>query len=148
MGQDEIDGSTLQEDASMRLILTALVFLAGLFSAFMAISFLTGPGQAAAGLGVSSIGAAGVSTIRADFTSFFGVAAVCMMWGAWRRNADLLLVPALLYGTSFAVRAIDLVASGPYPGWPIPMAIEAAILALMLVAWRYLPHHRLDEIAA
>ncbi len=132
----------------MRLILTALVFLAGLFSAFMAISFLTGPVQAAAGLGISSTSAAAISTIRADFTSFFGVAAVCMMWGAWRRNADLLLVPALLYGTSFTVRAIDLVASGPYPGWPMPMVVEGVIVALMLAAWRFLPHHRLNEIAA
>lgn len=132
----------------MRLILTALVFLAGLFSAFMAISFLTGPGQAAAGLGISSTGAAAISTIRADFTSFFGVAAACMMWGAWRRNADLLLVPALLYGTALAGRTVDLVVSGPYPGWPVSMVVEAAILLLMLAAWRMLPHHRLDEIAA
>jgi hypothetical protein len=132
----------------MRLILTALVFLGGLLNLFMAISFLTDPEQAARGLGVLSSGAAGVSTIRADFTSFFGVAGVCMMWGAWRRNADLLLVPALLFGTSFAGRLLDLGLSGSYPDWAMPMTYEAVHVLLMLAAWRMLPHHKLAEIAA
>ncbi|WP_062345491.1 hypothetical protein [Novosphingobium sp. CCH12-A3] len=131
----------------MRLILTALVFLAGLFDLFLAIGFLTGPEQAAMGFGIAATGVGGVSTIRADFTSFFGVAAFCMMWGAWRRNADLMLVPALLFGTSFVGRAIDLVVTGAYPGWQVPMAVEAAHVVLMVAAWRMLPHHRLEEIA-
>lgn len=134
-------------DGVMRLILTALVFLAGLFDLFLAIGFLTGPEQAATGFGIAATGLGGVSTIRADFTSFFGVAAFCMMWGAWRRNADLMLVPALLFGTSFVGRAIDLVLTGPYPGWQVPMAVEAAHVVLMLAAWRMLPHHKLGEIA-
>ena len=132
----------------MRLVLTALVFLAGLFDLFFAISFLTGPEQMATGFGIAVPGVSGLSTIRADFTSFFGVAAFCMMWGAWRRNADLLLVPALLFGTSFVGRAIDLGVSGAYPGWPVPMLVEAGHVILMLAAWRLLPHHKLAEIAA
>jgi len=132
----------------MRLILTALVFLAGLFDLFLAIGFLTDPVQQATGFGIAASGVGGISTIRADFTSFFGVAAFCMMWGAWRRNADLLLVPALLFGTSFVGRAINLAAVGAYPGWQLPMAVEAGHVLLMLAAWRMLPHHRLQDIAA
>ncbi|MFN3425527.1 MAG: hypothetical protein ACK40C_12575 [Novosphingobium meiothermophilum] len=132
----------------MRLVLTSLVFLAGLFDLFIAIGFLTGPAQTATGFGIAATGTAGISTIRADFTSFFGVAAFCMMWGAWRRNADLLLVPAVLFGISFVGRAIDLAVTGSYPGWAFPMAVEAGHLVLMLAAWRLLPHHRLQEIAA
>jgi len=135
------------EDLPMRLILTALVFLAGLFDLFLAIGFLTGPEAAGMGFGIAATGIAGISTIRADFTSFFGVAAFCMMWGAWRRNADLLLVPALLFGTSFVGRAINLAVTGAYPGWPVPMAVEAGHVLLMLAAWRMLPHHKLGEIA-
>jgi len=131
----------------MRLILTAVVFMGGLLNLFMAISFLTDPQQAAQGLGVLSSGAAGLSTIRADFTAFFGVAGFCMMWGAWRRNADLLLVPALLFGASFAGRLLDLGLSGIYPGWVLPMIYEALHVLLMLAAWRILPHHKLAEIA-
>ena len=132
----------------MRLVLTALVFLAGLLDLFFAISFLTGPEQMATEFGIAGTGISGLSTIRADFTSFFGVAAFCMMWGAWRRNADLLLVPALLFGVSFAGRLLDLGLSGSYPGWAMPMTYEALHVLLMLAAWRMLPHHKLAEIAA
>ena len=48
------------------------------------------------------------NTLRADFMAFFGVVALCMMIGAWRRNGDLLLVPAALMGTAVTVRAIAL----------------------------------------
>lgn len=132
----------------MRLIVTGLVFLTGLFDLFMAVGFLTDPQNSGAMLAVSANGVAGLSTIRADFTSFFGVAAFCMMWGAWRRNADLLLVPALLFGVSFVGRAIDLAVNGTYDVWQFPMVIEAFHVALMLAAWRMLPHHKLADIAA
>ena len=57
----------------MRLILTALVYLSGLLCLFLAVGFLTDPATSAAGLGVKADGIAGLSTIRADFTAFFGV---------------------------------------------------------------------------
>ena len=87
----------------MGFVLIVLIFLAGMFDLYMAGSFLFTPLDAASGLGVTAIGlmggaqgaAAGISTIRADFTAFFGVSALCMMWGAWRRNGDLVLVPGL-----------------------------------------------------
>jgi len=53
-------------------------------------------------------------------TSFFAVGAVCMMWGAWRRNADLLLVPAMLFGATLAGRAVNLAVLGGYPGLGYP----------------------------
>ncbi|WP_408591731.1 hypothetical protein [Novosphingobium sp.] len=131
----------------MRFILTALIFLAGLFDLFLALTFLIGPADAGRGLGVAAIAQIGTSTIRADFTSFFGVAAFCMMWGAWRRNGDLLLVPTLLFGVSFLGRAVDLAVSGAYPGWPFAMTVEAFHVVLLGTAWRLLPHHRIEEIA-
>jgi len=131
----------------MRLVLTALIFLIGLFDLLMAASFLFTPLGVAQELGVVPIVAAGLSTIRADFTSFFGVAGFAMLWGAWRRNADLLLVPMLLFAVSFLGRALDLVLTGPYPGWPVPMTVEAVEVVLLLAGWRFLPHHRIAEIA-
>lgn len=132
----------------MRLVLTALIFLAGMFDLFLAVSFLTGPQQAAAGFGLAPTGLAGLSSLRADFTAFFGVAAFCMMWGAWRRNADLLLVPILLFGTAAAARLVNVAVAGPYEGWPVPIAVELFHVVLLLVGWRTLPHHRIQEIAA
>ena len=134
----------------MRLILTALIFLVGLFDLFMAGSFLMNPQTTASGevFGIAPIGVAGLSTIRGDMTSFFGVGAVCMMVGAWRRNADLLLVPAMIFGTTLAGRAVNLAVVGAYPGWVAPMAVEAFHVALALAAWRLLPHHKIAEFAA
>lgn len=133
----------------MRFVLTALIFVIGLFDLMMASSFLFTPLEAAHGLGVAPFAgaAAGVSTLRADFTSFFGVAGFAMLWGAWRRNADLMLVPLLLFAVTLSVRALDLVLSGPYPGWPLPMAVEAAEVILLLAGWHYLPHHKFKDLA-
>ncbi|WP_353230979.1 hypothetical protein [Novosphingobium sp.] len=132
----------------MRFVLTALIFLIGLFDLFMAGSFLFQPLDVARGLGVMQVGPAGVSTIRADFMSFFGVAGFAMLWGAWRRNADLMLVPLLLFSVTLAGRAIDLVVSGPYPGWPVPMAVEAIEVVLLLAGWRLLPHHKIADLTS
>ncbi|WP_296677052.1 hypothetical protein [Novosphingobium sp.] len=132
----------------MRIILTILVFLVGFFDLFMGLNFLFNPQIAAPGLGVSAAATQGWSTIRADFTAFFGVIAVCMMLGAWRRNADLLLVPAALMGTAFTVRAISLALDGFYPGWPLPMSVEGFHVLLLIAAWRVLPHHRIEELTS
>jgi hypothetical protein len=133
----------------MRFILTALIFVIGLFDLLMASSFLFTPMTAGQSLGVAPFqgAAAGLSTIRADFTSFFGVAGFAMLWGAWRRNADLLLVPLLLFAVTLTGRALDLLWSGTYPNWALPMSVEAVEVVLLLAAWRYLPHHKIAEIA-
>lgn len=132
----------------MRLILTALVFLFGLFDLFMGLNFLLNPQTTATGFGLSVEGARGLSTLRADFTAFFGVTAVCMMIGAWRRNADLLLVPAALMGTAVIVRAVSLGLDGSYAGWHVPMLVEALHVILLIGAWRVLPHHRIEELTS
>ena len=92
----------------MRFVLTALVFLLGLFDLFMGLNFLFNPVATASGFGLAGMGAQGASTLRADFTAFFGVVAVCMMIGAWRRNADLLLVPAAVMGTAVVARTREV----------------------------------------
>ena len=129
----------------MRLILTALVYLSGLLCLFLAVGFLTDPATSAAGLGIKVEGAAALSTVRADFTAFFGVTGALMLWGAWRRNGDLLLVPALIYGTAFTGRALGLAIDGTYPGFVQPMAVEAFWTILLFAAWRVLPHHKITD---
>ena len=129
----------------MRLILTALVYLSGLLCLFLAVGFLTDPATSAAGLGIKVEGAAALSTIRADFTAFFGITGALMLWGAWRRNGDLLLVPALIYGTAFICRALGLAIDGTYPGFIQPMAVEAFWTVLLFAAWRVLPHHKIAD---
>ena len=132
----------------MRFVLTALVFLFGLFDLFMGLNFLFNPAATATGFGLEPIGTQGLSTLRADFMAFFGVVAVCMMIGAWRRNADLLLVPAAVMAVAVSVRAISLAVDGTYPGWQVPMTVEALHVVLLVAAWRVLPHHRIEELTS
>ena len=71
-----------------------------------------------------------------------------MMIGAWRRNADLLLVPAAVMGIAVTVRGLSLAIDGTYPGWHVPMLVEALHVALLVAAWRVLPHHRIEELTS
>ena len=131
----------------MRFVLTALLFVAGLIFAVIGLNFLYQPAGAAAGFGLLADGAAGLSTLRADMTAFFLLSGFCMLWGGWRRQGDLLLVPAALFGIAFIGRAINLVVEGSYPDFWQPMLIEALTVALCVAGNRMLLHHRLDEIA-
>lgn len=132
----------------MRFVLTALIFLFGLFDLMMGLNFLLNPAATATGFGLSANGTQGLSTLRADFTAFFGVVAACMMIGAWRRNADLLLVPAAVMAVAVSVRGISLALDGTYPGWQVPMLVEALHVVLLVAAWRVLPHHRIAELTS
>lgn len=133
----------------MRFILIAVIFLLGLLDLFIGLSFLFDPQvtAASAGFSIEPITTTGIATIRADMTAFFCVSAVCMMWGAWRGNADLLLVPAGLFGTAMVVRIASIVIDGPGPSYLMPIVVEAAHFAALLAAWRFLPHHRLEELS-
>lgn len=130
----------------MRLILTAVIFLAGLFDLMIGIGFLLQPEVSGWSFSLVPQGPAGLAVLRGDFFAFFCIAAACMMWGAWRRNGDLLLVPAALFGLAFTGRLISVFVDGAVPGFAIPMAVELFHVVLMLVAWRFLPHHRIEEI--
>lgn len=131
----------------MRLVLLAVIFLSGLFNLFMGLSFLIDPMRMGQTFALEARGSAGLAVLRADMTAFFVVAAACLLWGAWRRNGDLLLVPAMLFGTAFIGRAVSIFADGTVPGFWTGMAYEAFHVGLALIAWRVLPHHRLEEIA-
>lgn len=80
-------------------------------------------------------------------TAFFLVAGACQLWGGWKRNGDLLLVPALLFGIACTGRALSAAMDGTYPGFATPMVVEAVQVILAIAAWRVLPHHRISEIA-
>ena len=78
-------------------------------------------------------------------TAFFVVGGVCMIWGAWKRNGELLLVPAALFGIAFAGRLVSAIVDGATPGFWLPMLIEAATVAVNLLGSRYLPHEAVGE---
>jgi hypothetical protein len=132
----------------MRFVLTALIFLAGMVDLGLGLGFFVSPADLGGRFGLAPLGEQGLAVLRADMTAFFVVAAGCMMWGAWRRNGDLLLPPAALFAIAFTGRLVSVAADGAYAQFWLPMAAEAFHVVLLLVAWRLLPHHRIEEIAA
>ncbi|WP_120717314.1 DUF4345 family protein [Tsuneonella amylolytica] len=124
----------------MRLILTALIFVEGLFFLLMGANFLVMPLSAGASFALSPDGPAGLAVLRADFPALFFVGGAAMIWGAWRRNGELLLVPAALFGIAFLGRLISAVADGAEPGFWLPMLVEAAAVVLSVTGSRVLPH--------
>ena len=131
----------------MRFVLTALIFLAGMVDLVLGIGFFVDPAPSARTFGLVPLGDQGLAVLRADMTAFFVVAAGCMMWGAWRRNGDLLLPPLALFAIAFTGRLLSAAVDGTYPQFWLPMAAEAFHVVLLAAAWRVLPHHRIEEIA-
>lgn len=131
----------------MRFILTALLFIGGLIYFVIGLNFIAMPESAAVGFGLKADGIMGQSTLRADMTAFFLLSGFCMVWGAWRRQGDLLLVPAALFGIAFTGRLINLLVAGTYPGFLPPMLIEALTVVLCVAGNRMLLHHKLADIA-
>ena len=81
----------------MRLFITALVFLMGMFMIFIAVSLMLQPATTAPSLlGITPDNNHALSSLRGDVQAFFGIIGVCMLWGAWKRSGDLLLVPAII----------------------------------------------------
>lgn len=131
----------------MRLVLTALIVIAGLFDLMLGIGFLVQPESSGATFYLRPVGDGGLAVLRADMTAFFAVAGGWMIWGAWKRNGDLLLVPAALFGIAFAGRLLSVAVDGAYPQFWLPMCVEAAHVALLLAARQLLPHHTIEEMS-
>lgn len=131
----------------MRLVLTGLIVVAGIFDLILGLGFLFQPASAGATFFLRPNGTGGLAVLRADMTAFFVVAAVWMIWGAWRRNGDLLLVPAALFGIAFVGRAVSAAVDGTYPQFWTPMAAEAFHVGLLLTARQLLPHHTIEEMS-
>ena len=124
----------------MRLILTALIFAEGLMFLVLGLNFLVMPASAGASFALVPDGAAGLAVLRADFPALFFVGGGAMLWGAWKRNGDLLLVPAAIFGIALFGRIVSVFADGTVPGFWFPMLVEASAVILCLLASRVLPH--------
>lgn len=127
----------------MFIFMRAALFTGGLLFVLLGIGFLLDPAANGADFALAPVGAEGLATIRADMTAFFVVAGGCMLWGAWKRNGDLLLVSSALFAIAFIGRAINAVAVGTYDDWWIPMSVEALAVVVTLVGSRVLPHRAL-----
>ena len=130
----------------MAMILRLLLIAGGVFYALIGLSFLFDPAVTAVGFGIEALDPVGLAAVRADFTAFFAVAGGAMVWGGWRRQGDVLLVPAVLFGIALLGRTVSIFADGTVAGFWLPMLIEAATATLCLVASRALPHRDIPPV--
>jgi hypothetical protein len=102
---------------------------------------------------VSNNGWARHSTNGVQLAGVLSLAGFCLLAATWRRNADLMVVPAALFGLSFLVGAINQIAPNTLPAWWMPKTPDAIHLGwlhivLVIVAWRLLPLPRFYDIEA
>jgi Domain of unknown function (DUF4345) len=129
------------------IIVTALVFLIGLFMIFIAVSVLFQPATTAPSLlGIVPDNAHALSTLRGDVQGFFSIIGITMLWGAWKRSGDLLLVPAIIMLLVVAGRVVSVAQDGMYEGFAMAVGVEVAIAALLLWARALLPHHAITDV--
>lgn len=124
----------------MRFVLTAIILAQGLFCLFMGASFLIDPAGASQSFGLEAANTMGLANMRADLFAFFGIAGLTMIVGAWQRNGDVLLVPAVLYMLALLGRIVSAFADGPSDGMWLGMAVEGISAIILLIASRVLPH--------
>jgi hypothetical protein len=129
----------------MRFVLTALAMIGGIVFVLVGLGFFFQPQSTGAGFGLLANGVPGIAVMRADMTAFFVVGGGCMIWGAWKRNGELLLVPAALFGVAFAGRLVTVVADGATPQFWLPMLVEGATVIVTWLASRHLPHQAVGE---
>ena len=129
----------------MRFALTALAMLGGILFTAVGLGFFFQPQSTGASFALLPNGIPGVAVMRADMTAFFLVGGGCMIWGAWKRNGELLLVPAALFGIAFCGRIVTAVADGTTPQFWLPMLVEGATVIVTGLASRHLPHQAVGE---
>ena len=124
----------------MRAALSAVILLGAILDGVLGFGFLYHTAQSGENFGLHAPGAMGLSTMRADLTAFFLVAAGFMAFGAWKRRGDALVAPLALFLLALSGRAVNLLVAGSYDGWWVPMAVEAAhvaVLAMAIQVWNW-----------
>lgn len=114
----------------MQLILRLALIVGGMVFTGIGLGFLLDPANSAAGFGLEAVDPSGLAALRADFTAFFVLSGGCMIWGGWRRNGDVLLVPAALYAIALFGRIVSVAGDGTVAGFWLPMLVEAGTIAV------------------
>ncbi|MSP42914.1 MAG: hypothetical protein EXR08_06050 [Alphaproteobacteria bacterium] len=114
----------------------ALIGLVVLFNLALGVGFLFDPARSAAMFFLTPEGVQGLATLRADFSSFFLVAAGFAAYGAWKQASPPLLVPIALFSIAILGRALSLVADGVTQTAFTPMIVEAIMISILMVVWR------------
>ena len=110
----------------------------GLFGLVMGIHFWIDPIAAGAILGISGQGVLGLATLRADLGSLFGVSAILSFAAAYRADDKYLIAPILLFALALLGRFLTVIVNGMAPVEVQPMAVEAILVAVLVLSHRAL----------
>lgn len=116
----------------MQMIARVLVGVAGLLGLLVALRFWMAPEDVAAQLGVQASGPLGIASIRADIAGFFAAGGGFSLVAAIRNRAGLLTAPIVLIGLALTGRFLTLALNGISNDMIPPLAIEAALLAILI----------------
>jgi hypothetical protein len=119
----------------MKRTMQILIGVVGLFNMMIGLSFLFNPAKMAADFALSPMGTQGMATMRADFPAFFLTGAVFSLIGAWRADRRPLLVPLMLLTFALLGRFVSIVFDGTATTTAPPMIVEAAMIALLGLAY-------------
>ena len=114
----------------LKTLLRLLVGVVGVLALLLALRIWTNPAMAAAQLGVSALGPLGIATLRADFAGFFAAAGAFSLAAAIRDDRRLLTAPLVLVALALAGRGVTVLHDGLAQPMIMPMAVEAALVAL------------------
>lgn len=123
----------------MRLVLRAIVGIAGLLGLLVAARLWMAPAELAAQLGVAPTGPLGLATIRADMGGFFAAGGAFAIAAALKARGGLLLPPVVLIALALTGRIVAIAVNGFATEMGPPMAIEAVLLIVFAAGWRLLP---------
>lgn len=121
----------------MQLALRLLVGLVGIFNALIGLGFLFLPGKMTIEFALSPVGTQGMATLRADFPAFFLTGALFALIGALRAQRGPLLVPISLLGFALLGRIVSMLLDGVGPATFQPMIVEACMIGLLALGYRY-----------
>ncbi|ODU68348.1 MAG: hypothetical protein ABT11_16960 [Novosphingobium sp. SCN 66-18] len=120
----------------MKNAMRVIAGLLGLFNVAIGLGFLLDPAIAGQRFFLASLGTQGMATLRADFTALFVGMGLFALAGAWKASRALVLVPVVLLPLALIGRGVSLIADGaPATAFP-PMIVEAAMIAILVLAAR------------
>lgn len=114
------------------------VGLAGLFSLGMALTALAAPGKMATMMGFDLGSPLAASSIRGDFTAFFGLCALACGGALFAQKIRWLWVPVMLYGLTGIGRLVSVAISGGAAEILPLVVVELVIAGLIWFAVRTL----------
>ena len=118
------------------LAMQILVGMVGLLNFLIGLGFLFNPSKMATEFALSPLGTQGMATMRADFPAFFLTGAIFSLIGAWRADRTPLMVPLMLLTFALLGRFVSIALDGTAPTTIPPMIVEAAMIALLGLAYR------------